>query len=183
MALDASARHVLHQHEHSSAALDATIDNLLRALQLDCSKCCEAWLLRHRHQLKGSTAVLKQLAASQSAGLKLLLSRPETRKPFLHLMQSLQQRSELISSNSKGWQQAASREAAVACCMLRESCSSGSLVGYPWASWVAVTSASALAIVGVAMLAARPQAVQVRADFWTLLNISSSPHHAPQTMH
>ncbi len=159
MALDSAARHVASQH--SLEAMDATVENLLQALQLDCCSCCEAWQLRHRHQLRGSTAVLKRLETLHNPGLKQLLRDASARTAFLRLMHNLQQRSEQMVAGGKGWQQAAAREAVAACSSLQHSCRSGGLGGSLWTSWAAVTSASALAIVGVAALVSRPQALQV----------------------
>ena len=158
VALDSAARLASFPEQSASDALNATMDNLLRALQLDTSGCCEAWQRRHRHQLRGSSAILRQLADAPPSRLKQLLGSARSHAAFQQMLQAVQERSEQIASSSKGWQQAAAREAADACCRLHQRCSTA---GYSLKGWLSAASVSAAALAGIAIYASHPQAVQV----------------------
>ena len=158
-ALDSAARLASFPEQSAAEALDATIDNLIRALQLDTSNCCEAWQRRHRHQLRDSSAVLRHLADAPPPRLKQLLRGARSHAAFEQMLQAVQERSEQIASSTKGWQQAAAREAADACCRLHQQCSTA---GHSLSGWLSAASVSAAALAGIAIYAFHPQAVQVR---------------------
>lgn len=158
VALDSAAHLASFPEQSGNDALNATIDNLIRALQLDTCACCEAWQRRHRHQLRGSSAILRRLADAPPPRLKQLLRVAKSHAAFQQMLQAVQERSEQIASSSKGWQQAAAREAADSCCRLCQQCSSA---GYSLAGWLGTASVSAAALAGIAIYASHPQAVQV----------------------
>ncbi|KAK9855186.1 hypothetical protein WJX84_007309 [Apatococcus fuscideae] len=157
VALDSAARLASCQEQSAQGALDATIDNLIQALQLSTSSCCEAWQLRHRHQIRGSSAILRQLADAPPPRLKQLLSNARSRAAFSQMLQAVQQRSEQIASSSRGWQQAAARESAATCCRLRQQCNTA---GSSVTGWLSAALVSAAALAGIAIYAWHSQAVQ-----------------------